>query len=109
MAETTKPTPLGPLAGGLYTETLARIYWRQGFLSEALRIYHRLAEERPEESRLQAQIYALTQELTTTSPLQAASPHRDLQALAPQTIPDWRHNAIQVLESWLACLQQHRR
>ena len=109
MSETTEPTPHDPVAGGLYTETLARIYWRQGFLSEALRIYRRLAEDHPDDPRLQAQIHALTQDLATTSPVQAVSLHPDVQALTPQTISDWRNNAIQVLESWLACLQQQRR
>ncbi len=109
MSETTEPTPQDPVAGGLYTETLARIYWRQGFLSEALRIYRRLAEDHPDEPRLQAHIRALTQELVTMSPAQAASPHTDAQALAPHTRSDWRDHAIHVLECWLACLQQQRR
>ena len=34
---------------GVYTETLARLYWRQGYLDEALRIYRHLADEHPDE------------------------------------------------------------
>ncbi len=109
MSETTEPTPHDPVAGGLYTETLARIYWRQGFLSEALQIYRRLAEDHPDEPRLQEHIRTLAQELGLTSPGPVASPRTDVKVLAPRTLPDWREHAIHVLERWLTCLQQQHR
>jgi hypothetical protein len=109
MSETRQRAPQDAVAGGLYTETLARIYWRQGLLSEALQIYRRLAEDYPDEPRLQAQIRTLTQALTTAAPVQAASPQTEVQALAPHTPPDWRAQALDTLERWLACLQQQQR
>ena len=34
---------------GIYTETLARLYLKQGFVERALAIYRRLVQEQPEQ------------------------------------------------------------
>lgn len=51
---------------GMYTETLARLYFRQGYVDEALRIYRHLAAERPHDQHLQEQLRVLTQQLAST-------------------------------------------
>lgn len=63
---------------GMYTETLARLYLRQGFTREALQIYRQLAQEQPNERRWQDQIRALTQQLATDLPVP-----EDASATAP--------------------------
>jgi hypothetical protein len=37
---------------GIYTETLARLYLKQGFGERALAIYRRLAQEQPDNHQL---------------------------------------------------------
>ena len=39
-------------AAGIYTETLARLYLKQGFGERALAIYQRLAQEQPDNHQL---------------------------------------------------------
>ena len=48
-----------PAASGMLTETLARLYWRQGLHATALDIYRRLAQAQPVNQRLQEQIARL--------------------------------------------------
>jgi hypothetical protein len=52
---------------GMYTETLARLYFRQGYAGEALRIYRHLAAERPDDPHLQEQIRVLTEQVASLS------------------------------------------
>lgn len=112
MSDMTDSAPQGLVAGGFYTETLARIYWRQGFLREALQMYRRLAAERPDELRLQNHIRTLSEELAVMSADQNASLHTTvsdrLLAAAPAVPTDWRYDAIRRLERWLVYLQRQR-
>ena len=48
---------------GIYTETLARLYLKQGFVERALAIYHRLAQEQPDNAQLHERLHTLEQEL----------------------------------------------
>lgn len=49
---------------GMYTETLARLYMRQGHVDKALRIYRYLAAQQPSDTDLQDQIHTLEHQLT---------------------------------------------
>lgn len=69
---------------GMYTETLARLYMRQGHVDTALRIYRHLAAQQPSDVGLQDQIHALEHQLTIATEMEAEAP---VQALP---IPvDW--------------------
>lgn len=69
---------------GMYTETLARLYMRQGHVDKALRIYRHLAVQQPSDLDLQDQIHALEHQLTIATQMGAEAP---VQALP---IPeDW--------------------
>ena len=48
-----------PAASGMLTETLARLYWRQGLHATALDMYRRLAQAQPANQRLREQIARL--------------------------------------------------
>src|SRR5262252_2706123 len=48
---------------GIYTETLARLYLKQGFIERALAIYRRLAQEQPGNHQLHERLHAIEQEL----------------------------------------------
>ena len=50
-------------ATGIYTETLARLYLKQGFGARALAIYRRLAQEQPGNHQLHERLHTLEQEL----------------------------------------------
>ena len=50
-------------AAGIYTETLARLYLKQGFGGHALAIYRRLAQEQPDNHQLHERLRTLEQEL----------------------------------------------
>src|SRR5262244_1192373 len=50
-------------AAGIYTETLARLYLKQGFGGRALAIYRRLAQEQPGNHQLHERLRTLEQEL----------------------------------------------
>jgi len=69
---------------GMYTETLARLYMRQGHVDKALQIYRHLAAQQPSDSGLKEQIYALEHQLTVANEMGSET---DIQALP---IPiDW--------------------
>lgn len=55
---------------GMYTETLARLYMRQGHVDKALRIYRHLAARQPSDLDLQDQIHALEHQLTTAAEME---------------------------------------
>lgn len=52
---------------GMYTETLARLYMRQGHVDKALRIYRHLAAQQPNDLELKDQIHALEHQLTVAA------------------------------------------
>jgi hypothetical protein len=95
---------------GVYTETLARLYWRQGYLEEALRIYRHLADEHPADPHLQDQIRALNQQREIPPEVSPAEPPAALPSgrLTASEARQTEHVIVQ-LERWLNCLQRQRR
>ena len=95
---------------GVYTETLARLYWRQGYLDEALRIYRHLADEHPDDSHFQDRIRALNQQQELPSEVVPAEPAAALSSRR-MTVSEARQAryVIAQLERWLNCLQRQRR
>ena len=51
------------LEAGIYTETLARLYLKQGFVERALAIYRRLAQEQPDNARLHERLHTWSRRL----------------------------------------------
>lgn len=108
MAVETDPDGQESVPLGVYTETLARLYWRQGYLNEALRIYRHLADEHPDDPHFQDQIRALNQQrvppdISLAEPAAALLNTRMTATEARQA----QHVMVQ-LERWLNCLQQRR-
>ena len=110
MAAATDPDGQESAPLGVYTETLARLYWRQGYLDEALRIYRHLADEHPDEPHLQDRIRALKQQQDMPP---EGSPAAPVAALASghMTASESRQaqHVMAQLERWLNCLQRQRR
>jgi hypothetical protein len=52
---------------GIYTETLARLYWQQGFPAKALDIYRHLAQAQPGNRQLWDQIAVLEQQVAVAA------------------------------------------
>ncbi len=110
---------------GMYTETLARLYMRQGHVDKALRIYRHLAAQQPSDLDLQDQIHALEHQLTIASemgtdvpvqalpipvdwpPSQEASSYVPLAAAQPSRDVEQTRQVIAHLERWLWALR-HR-
>ncbi len=102
---------------GIYTETLARLYRRQGFLDKALTIYQHLACLQPHQTHLQTQIQELEEHMRHNAlvtipastvgsappafPSPAASLARPERARAQTT-----RRVLMQLEKWLHYLQQ---
>lgn len=80
---------------GIYTETLARLYWRQGFLDKALDIYRHLVRTQPTNHRLRDQVAVLEQQLAATISGEVHEKMRDERVIAH-------------LERWLHYLRQQR-
>lgn len=59
---------------GMYTETLARLYMRQGYVDKALRIYRHLAAQKPGDLDLQDQITAIEHQLTIAADMASNAP-----------------------------------
>jgi hypothetical protein len=99
-------------AAGIYTETLARLYLKQGFGERALAIYRRLAQEQPGNHQLHERLHTLEQELTCGG----GGPNPALQCAAPdgageRATPVTRRQEPQItaqLELWLRYLQRQR-
>ena len=93
---------------GVYTETLARLYWRQGYLDKALHIYHHLAAEEPDNPHFLEQIHALEEQQLEPH----ASPPEPVRALRSEPVtPVAVHQnqlVIDQLERWLHHLQRQR-
>ena len=96
---------------GIYTETLARLYLKQGFVERALAIYHRLAQEQPENAQLHEHLHTLEQEL--------ARGGSGLESVTPRDVPDaaaatasvthrHEHQVAAQLGRWLHYLQRQR-
>ena len=102
----------GALTADLYTETLARLYFQQGFGPEALHIYRHLARERPNDQRLQERVRTLTQQLDSAWHSQPAPSDAGLSALAADASGDatayQTRQIIVHLERWLHALRRQR-
>lgn len=93
---------------GIYTETLARLYLKQGFVEQALAIYRHLAQEQPENLQWQDTVMALEQQLLLSSVEQPTlSPGATFFAPPERPAPCCpTHVVIAQLERWLAGVQQ---
>jgi hypothetical protein len=112
MADNAPQSPHSLTTVGMYTETLARLYVRQGFIQEALHIYRRLAQERPQEGHLHAQIQALEQQLANGPPVpDGLSPAIASAAVAggrPGMAARHTQRVMAELQQWLRHLQRQR-
>jgi hypothetical protein len=98
---------------GIYTETLARLYLKQGFVERALVIYRRLAQEQPDNAQLQERLHTLEQECAQGGPglesmVQRGASDAADEATAPMIHRHEHHIAVQ-LGRWLHYLQRQRR
>jgi hypothetical protein len=97
---------------GIYTETLARLYLKQGFIERALAIYRRLAQEQPGNHQLHERLHTIEQELAygggeSDPVVQCAAPDGVGERATPVT-PRQEHQIIVYLELLLRYLQRHR-
>jgi hypothetical protein len=97
---------------GIYTETLARLYLKQGFVERALAIYRRLAQEQPGNHQLHERLYSLEQELALGAlgqdiGVQRAGPEATGE-MATRTARRQEHQVVVQLQRWLHYLQQQR-
>jgi hypothetical protein len=100
-------------AAGIYTETLARLYLKQGFGERALAIYRRLAREQPDNHQLHERLRTLEQELAcgedgSDPVVQCAVPDRAGER-APQVRRRQEHRIAAQLGLWLRYLQRLQR
>jgi hypothetical protein len=104
---------------GMFTETLARLYMRQGHVDQALRIYRHLAVQQPGDVGLKHQILALEHQLATAPEMDAeAAPawRPALPAGSEAALPgvqalrsvNQTQEVIARLESWLRVLRRRR-
>jgi hypothetical protein len=111
---------------GMYTETLARLYMRQGHVDKALRIYRHLAARQPSDLELQDQIQALEHQLTIAAEMetdtavqalpipvdwpseQEVNPSAPLSVVQVSRDVEQTRQVIARLERWLQVLR-HRR
>ena len=99
-------------AAGIYTETLARLYLKQGFGARALAIYRHLAQEQPGNQQLHERLRTLEQELAGAG----GEPEPAVPCAAPEgtgaratPVPQRQEHQITAqLELWLRYLQRHR-
>jgi len=97
---------------GIYTETLARLYLKQGFGERALAIYRRLAQEQPGNHQLYERLRTLEQELAcggggSDSAVQCAVPDGAGEG-ATQMTRRQEHQIAAQLGRWLRYLQRQR-
>ena len=104
---------------GMFTETLARLYMRQGHVDQALRIYRHLSAQQPGDAGLQHQILALEHQLAAAPEtgaeaseawrpaLSAGSEAAALGSPALRCVEQTRE-VIARLEGWLRVLRQRR-
>jgi len=99
-------------AAGIYTETLARLYLKQGFGERALAIYRRLVQEQPGNHQLHERLRTLEHELAgsgggTDSTVQWAVPGGAGERAA-QVTRRQEHQIAMQLGLWLRYLQRQR-
>jgi hypothetical protein len=110
-AETHASQPDDAVAG-IYTETLARLYLKQGFAERALAIYRRLAQEQPGNHLLQERLRTIEQELACgregPAPAAQRAVHGGAGESATPVIRRQEHQITAQLEQWLRYLQRRR-
>ena len=99
-------------ATGIYTETLARLYLKQGFGERALAIYRRLAQEQPGNHQLHERLHTLEQELACggggSGPTVPCTVPDEAGERATQVTRRQEHQIAVQLELWLRYLQRQR-
>src|SRR5215470_5569974 len=99
-------------AAGIYTETLARLYLKQGFGERALAIYRRLAQEQPGNHQLHERLHTLEQELACAggapAPAVPCAAHDGAAERATPVTHRQEQQVIEQLELWLRYLQRPR-
>jgi hypothetical protein len=94
---------------GIYTETLARLYAKQGLYDQALRIYRHLLQTQPDNLEWQRTIAAIERQRATDPEPQGATEGAEAasgkQAGKSPTHP---HQVAAQLERWLAHLRWRR-
>lgn len=102
---------------GIYTETLARLYLKQGFPDRAVAIYRQLVQEQPENQALLARLQhlerqmalgILSQERATAPAALPTASHAPRPRLHAHTIRPAPEPVIAQLERWLQYLQRQR-
>jgi hypothetical protein len=99
-----------PRAIGIYTETLARLYAKQGLYDQALRIYRHLLQTQPENLEWQQTIATLERQCAMDVAL-PGTPSRAVQiASEKRSGQDQRrlHRVLTQLERWLDQLRRQR-
>lgn len=109
---------------GMFTETLARLYMRQGHVDRALRIYRHLAAQQPGDVDLKNQIRALEHQLASAPetgddtaerawpvpvdwhPPQGSGPYAPLPGAQALWHGEQTQHVIVHLERWLRVLRQ---
>jgi hypothetical protein len=98
---------------GIYTETLARLYLKQGFVERALAIYRHLVQEQPGNAQLRERLHTLEQELARGGGEPASAVQRGESEAAHETtasvVHRHEHPVAAQLGRWLHYLQHQRR
>jgi hypothetical protein len=99
-----------PATVGIYTETLARLYAKQGLYDQALRIYRHLLQTQPDNLEWQRTIAAIERQRATDPGPQGAT-EGAVQAASGKRAgksPTRPHQVAAQLERWLAHLRRRR-
>lgn len=97
-------------AAGLYTETLARLYWHQGYGAKALAIYRHLLGLQPDNAELRAKVATLERQLAAGE-TGGDEPQQTALAAGSGSHQSPRYRTARViahLERWLAQLRRQR-
>ena len=98
---------------GIYTETLARLYLKQGFVERALAIYRRLAQEQPDNAPLHERLHTLEQECAQGGSGLESVVQRSVSDAADESaapaLHRHEHRIAAQLGRWLHYLQRQRR
>lgn len=99
--------PAAAPAGGepIPTATLAEIYFKQGLIDQAIRVYEEILRVEPENAPAARRL----QELSAASPIPAPAPAERTGITAPQASPPSRpRRPLEVYERWLQAIHIRR-